>query len=232
MIADRPDRLNEAPERSLVRRLRASITIHALLEFAVAIAAIVVFVEIAEEVVERHADAYDEPLAQAIRSGLASELADAFFGTITYAGSWPTIVALTVGTAGFALYRRHRRVAGIVLANAVVALALNELLKALFARHRPNLSPAIPLPSSYSFPSGHAMISMAVYGALTAVVVRLVPRARLPALVTGSLLILAIGLSRVYLGVHWPLDVIAGYAAALPLVAVTVHLMRRFDRGR
>jgi membrane-associated phospholipid phosphatase len=74
------------------------------------------------------------------------------------------------------------------------------------------------------------MVSVAVYGAIAAVIVHLAPRARVPVIVGAILLVAAIGLSRVYLGVHWPLDVLAGYAAAIPLVAVTVHLVRRVDR--
>ena len=96
----------------------------------------------------------------------------------------------------------------------------------MFTRARPALEPTIPLPESYSFPSGHAMTGLAVYGALAAVIIHRVPRARAAVLAAAVPLVLAIGVSRVYLGVHWPSDVLAGFAAATPILVGTVRLLR------
>ena len=134
-------------------------------------------------------------------------------------------VAIAV-TAVVAARRRYWRAAWALIANGIAAGLLNRLLKLTFARDRPALDPVIPLPESHSFPSGHAMSALAVYGAIAAVVIALAPRARAAVLAVTVPLVLAIGLSRVYLGVHWPLDVLAGFAAAVPVLAATLLLLR------
>ena len=110
------------------------------------------------------------------------------------------------------------------------ALLLDVVLKDVFHRTRP-VAYFIPEPSGYSFPSGHALGSFCFYmllaGLLTARIHDLA--ARVSIWVLAALLVAAIGFSRVYLGVHWPTDVIAGYAAAAFWVAglVTVDRWRR-----
>lgn len=177
----------------MLRRILAVMTLRTLIGLGLAIAAAIGFVEIAEEVIEGNADVYDIPVAHVIRSSLASPTADWFFGTVTHAGAWPMIIAVTATTVLFAIGRGHRRTAAIVVANTIAAEILNTILKELFARDRPDLSPAIALPASYSFPSGHSMVSFAVYGATAAVVIHLAPRARVPALVGAVLLLLRSG---------------------------------------
>lgn len=97
------------------------------------------------------------------------------------------------------------------------SLALEVGLKQLFHRARPEPYFNTPLPASYSFPSGHAIYAICLYGMLAALVS---PRAgtraaKMTIWITCSLIILLIGVSRIYLGVHYPSDVIAGYASAL-----------------
>ena len=125
----------------------------------------------------------------------------------------------------------HWRNAAIWLAISMAgALALDVTLKNLFHRERP-IAYFVPQPSSYSFPSGHALGSFCFYmvlaGLLTARIRRLT--ARVLIWVLAALLVGTIGFSRIYLGVHWPTDVIAGYAAAAFWVAglVTVDRWRR-----
>lgn len=123
------------------------------------------------------------------------------------------------------------RFAAIWLAVSMVgAVGLDVTLKDLFHRARP-IAYFVPQPSSYSFPSGHALGSfcfyMVVAGVLTARIRNL--GARMLIWLCAALLVGAIGFSRIYLGVHWPTDVIAGYAAAAFWVAglVTVDRWRR-----
>jgi undecaprenyl-diphosphatase len=95
-------------------------------------------------------------------------------------------------------------------------------LKALLARTRPNLSPPIVTVSGYSFPSNHALNSMLFFTCLIVVVYPLVHRATRVALIAGSaLVVLAIGLDRMALGVHYASDVLGGWLIALATVATT-----------
>lgn len=89
---------------------------------------------------------------------------------------------------------------------------LNALLKLAFSRPRPLLMAQLAHAGGYSFPSGHAMAGAAIYGALALVAVRRFPRQRWWVVGASGLLVFAIGASRVYLGVHYPSDVIAGWA--------------------
>jgi len=109
------------------------------------------------------------------------------------------------------------------------ALVLDISLKYAFHRQRPTPF-FVPLPHTYSFPSGHALFSFCFYGVLAGLIAdRVKSRAvEVCVWVAAALLIAAIGLSRIYLGVHYPTDVIAGYVAA----AVWVSSMIGFDHVR
>jgi membrane-associated phospholipid phosphatase len=110
----------------------------------------------------------------------------------------------------------HRRyiITNLTIA-AVGAISLNYLLKEVFTRLRPALWEHIIDVGHYSFPSGHAMISLVVYGFIGYVLAKEYPQYKKQIFAATTLLILTIGFSRLYLGVHWATDVIAGYAVGL-----------------
>ena len=105
----------------------------------------------------------------------------------------------------------------------------HERGKAVFERDRPDSSEALASAAGFSFPSGHAMSSLAIYGALTIVAARSFdsPRARMLVAVLALALVLAIGFSRVYLGVHYASDVLAGFIAGLAWPALCSLFLRR-----
>ena len=110
------------------------------------------------------------------------------------------------------------------------AAAINVLTKLIFHRVRPHLWPSTSSEADYSFPSGHAMISLAVVVSL--LLLAWPTRWRWPTLLAGGLFVLMVGLSRLYLGVHYPTDVLAGWAAGgawccAVLLGVRPHLRAR-----
>ena len=133
----------------------------------------------------------------------------------------PYVVWPLFGVAFAVLWRSGQRPPARLLAFSMAgALALDVTLKYIFRRPRPSPFFNYTLPQSYSFPSGHALFAICFYGVLAAIVARRLQR-RCAAVVLWTaavLLIGGIGLSRIYLGVHYPSDVLAGYAAALSWV--------------
>jgi undecaprenyl-diphosphatase len=111
----------------------------------------------------------------------------------------------------------RKRAAIVFLIAAAGGEALDATLKVLFRRARPEVFFGYTAPSTYSFPSGHAMLSACFYGVLAAVIAqRLESRAQRAAVwIAAAVTAATIGLSRIYLGVHYPSDVLAGYAAAI-----------------
>ena len=109
--------------------------------------------------------------------------------------------------------RKHRSESITIAITGAGAVGLNMLLKQIFARDRPQLWERAVEVKFYSFPSGHAMISMVVYGLLGYFLGARFPKQRWLIYGLTVVLIAGIGLSRLYLGVHWPTDVIAGYIA-------------------
>ena len=118
------------------------------------------------------------------------------------------------------MYKRYWREAGVLMLSFGGGLALNVLLKVLFERSRPAL-PRVVEAAGYSFPSGHAMVSLCFYGMLAFLLMRRVASfaGRVLIVTAAVVLIGAIGLSRIYLGVHYPTDVAAGYAAGATWLA-------------
>ena len=131
---------------------------------------------------------------------------------VTSLGGWIAALVMMAGLMLF-LLARGRRVDGLVVLVSGVPLLFGLLFKELVGRARPDLWLTGPEPSGLSFPSGHATFAMVFGGILIALVGEAVsPAPARRAVQLGLiLLILAIGASRVYLGVHWPSDVIGGY---------------------
>lgn len=132
-------------------------------------------------------------------------------------------MALTCVLSTLALgVARKRRAAAFVATCGICTLALSTLLKWVFQRGRPGAEAGylIDLPSSFSFPSGHAMASASVVGSLAVVAVVLLPKlwGRL-AVAVATVFIFAVGASRVYFGVHYPSDVLGGQLASAALIA-------------
>jgi undecaprenyl-diphosphatase len=133
------------------------------------------------------------------------------------------------------LYRGWRRGALLVVTTIVGAWALDTALKLLFARDRPlAFFDYYPAPESYSFPSGHALFSVCFFGGLAVLLThRLNSRAVQTAVwVAALVLVLLIGASRVYLGVHYPTDVVGGYAMGLTWVTAVAFGDRLAEHRR
>ncbi|HET6619601.1 MAG TPA: phosphatase PAP2 family protein [Dongiaceae bacterium] len=134
---------------------------------------------------------------------------------ITALGSAPTLVIAVLAVAGFLALAKAWRVAIFTLVACGGGLALSSLLKYTIDRPRPELVPHGNQIYTSSFPSGHSMMSAVVYLTLAALVARLLEKKRLKGYTLGvaAMLTLLVGVSRIYLGVHWPSDVLAGWAA-------------------
>ena len=123
----------------------------------------------------------------------------------------------------FKIYRK------LVIYNLALTWIVNEVLKELFKRERPDILQLVTV-NGYSFPSGHSMISMSFYGLLIFIFLRHIDCKHLRVSITAVLgfLIFLIGLSRIYLGVHYASDVIAGFIFGIMWLWLTILLMNRF----
>ena len=142
------------------------------------------------------------------------------------------IVALIIALAVFA-YLRWRRAAAWLATSMAGALALDLALK--YAFHRPRPQPFFgAAPHSFSFPSGHALCSFCFYAVLAGLIAARTERmlVRVAVGAVAAALIVAIGLSRIYLGMHYPSDVLAGYLAAAMWVATLLVLDRWRENRR
>lgn len=200
-----------------------------------------VFLAVADEVVEGETheldmaivlalhpqDAGRDPLGPAWAWGLARD--------ITALGSVSVLVLLVLSTIIYLLMARRARTALFVMASSILSYTASHLLKLYFDRPRPDLIPHDIHLTSTSFPSGHAMMSAAIYLTLGAVLAEIAPARRLKIFVLSIALLLTglVGFSRVYLGVHWPSDVVAGWSAGAAwaigawALAHAWHLSRR-----
>jgi len=143
----------------------------------------------------------------------ASPLLDALMLIVTTLGGAKGMAAGLLLTFGVLAFRRRFREAAFLFMVTGGAEVMNLLLKSVFHRSRPALWPSLSFEADFSFPSGHAMFSAAVLGA--ALVLLVGSRWQRPVLIGGGLFALLVGLSRVYLGVHYPSDVLAAWCAAL-----------------
>jgi undecaprenyl-diphosphatase len=177
----------------------------------VLVSAAVVFASLAAAVLGGSTGWLDLPLVRLAERSRSPGLTRVM-SVLTWLGNGATLVGVAVVAAAVLIAIRQRVPALFVAASALGAGALNALLKIAFSRPRPLLMSHLAHAGGYSFPSGHAMAGAAIYGALAVVAVRRFPERRWWVVAPCVLLVAAIGVSRVYLGVHFPSDVIAGWA--------------------
>jgi undecaprenyl-diphosphatase len=144
----------------------------------------------------------------------------------------PTVLGLVVlAVIGFLLLQARYRSALMILLTAASGEVLNSAMKSLFMRPRPEIVPHLRVAYETSFPSGHAMNSAIIYLTLGAMLMRLVQGrlTKIYCLTLAVMLTLLIGVSRVYLGVHYPTDVLAGWTVGLAWASVCWLVEQHFD---
>lgn len=179
------------------------------------------FIETAEGVVKGETGKIDAAILMAFRSSgdPAKPFGPAWLSEtmrdISGLGSPAVLSLLVIATVILLLLSERRRIALFVLLATLGGGLVSILLKGIFGRPRPDLVPHGTVVYSTSFPSGHAMMSAVVYLTLGALVAGLIPDRWLKIYVMGiaATLSILVGISRVYLGIHWPSDVLAGWAA-------------------
>jgi undecaprenyl-diphosphatase len=183
-------------------------------------AAVYAFAQLADEMMEGEIKPFDEAILRVLRNpaDLADPIGPRWLETamldITALGGTAVLTLITAGVIGFLLIDQKRGAALFVLAAVVGGTLLSTLAKLAFARPRPELVAHLVDVSSYSFPSGHALSSAVTYLTLGALLARTQARNRIKAYLLGAAVVLTllIGTSRVYLGVHYPSDVLAGWS--------------------
>ncbi len=198
--------------------------------------ALMLFTWLGREVLEGEALRLDARLRTLAQAWATPTLTSIMIAASFYGG--PVVLIPAALVAGFAfLWHGWRRGALLVLVTVAGAALLNWLLKLTFARVRPEAFFDYPLPGSPSFPSGHALYAASIFGGLAALLTARLKHGPLRVAVWSAavFLILLVGFSRVYLGVHYPSDVLAGYSIAViwvTFVALGDRLARHRRRRR
>ena len=190
-----------------------------------------VFISIAKDFEADHIRQFDYSIIQYVQ-GFISEPITNLIVKITFLGSSIGIAIITVVFSMIlVLFRKY--FLGIYLFMSVVIgyVGLNTVLKHIFQRERPSFLRLVE-EHGFSFPSGHSMGSMVLFGGLLFILFKLSKSAfvRVIGAIAASTIILIIGLTRVYLGVHYPTDIVGGYAAALVWLTISIIIFNQVEK--
>ncbi|WP_169864937.1 phosphatase PAP2 family protein [Sutcliffiella halmapala] len=154
---------------------------------------------------------------------------DRFFIFLSFLGSrkffYPALGLFSL----FLIYKKYFRSLIIVWANLIGVSLLNHFLKSMYTRERPSLDHLVDV-NYYSFPSGHSMNSFAFYGMIAFLLISMVhvKKIKIAIILSTATFIILIGLSRIYLGVHFPLDVLAGFVAGSAWLSFIIGVWIKF----
>jgi undecaprenyl-diphosphatase len=197
------------------------------------------FIQLADEVTEGETQRFDDWAVRSLRSPenpadpLGPPWLEEVGRDITALGGVAVLAMVTLGVAIYLLLIRKYHAMWLVLAATTGGFVISMGLKFLFSRERPQLVPHLSHVETSSFPSGHSMLSAVVYLTLGVLLTRLVPQriVKWYFLALALFLTFIVGLSRVYMGVHYPTDVLAGWSAGL-VWALLCYLVARYLQKR
>ena len=174
---------------------------------------IIIFWRFADKLIEKELHKFDLTIINWVQSFISVKHTK-LMEFITFLGSTIAVIVISVLSLFLMLLNKKRWESLFFLIAVLGSSVFNMILKWIFHRTRPTIHPIIQ-ETGYSFPSGHSMVSFVMYGMLTYfLVLFLVKRsAKIITIIFFSVLVLFIGISRIYLGVHYPSDVIAGFSA-------------------
>ncbi len=195
------------------------------------------FAALADEVAERETQSFDRRILLSLRNpgDLSDPLGPHWVEEIgrdfTALGGVAFLTLLSVAVAGYLLLERKPHLAGFLLLTVGGGILASFLLKRSFSRPRPDLVPHGSYVYTSSFPSGHSMMSAITYLTLAVVLARAHSRrvVKIYFIAVAAAITVAVGVSRVYLGVHWPTDVLAGWTAGTLWAAVCWLIARRMQ---
>ena len=231
----------QSPDRLAFRAfavLRRNLEIGGLLLLAAVVLAVWGVAELTDEVLEGATRSLDRDILLALRTegDLSDPIGPRYFEEmgrdLTALGGTVVITGATVLAAGFFLIRGSFSSMVFLLVATGGGIAITGIAKQVFDRPRPDLVPHESIVYTASFPSGHSMMAAVAYLTLGVLIARVLPqrRQKIYVLSVAVILTLAVGISRVYLGVHWPTDVAAGWLAGAGwavLCVLVAHLLSR-----
>jgi len=212
------------------------VSLSLLLGLAAAIGALVFFGWLADEVLEGETRQFDEATRAAVHQ-LASPVLTTIMRGLSFLGSTLALTIASIAVIVRLMMRKLGLEAKLFALTMLGGALLNMTLKLAFKRTRPVPFFNLSTPETYSFPSGHSLMSACFFGALAALLTARIKskRVRLIIWIFATAMFLLIGLSRIYLGVHHTTDVIAGFTAALIWILIIRFVeirAKRRDRDR
>ena len=207
--------------RALANRLSVAAAVWLAVGLGVSAFVVWAFAELADGVIEGDSRTFDRAVLLWIHNHSPGWLDEPML-FITALGYYWVVIPL-LATAVLVFYLKGWRLSAVLLiVSTAGGVFLTTVLKAVFRRTRPELFDSGYTASFFSFPSGHATVAVGFYGALTLILAyRLRGLARWAVVSCGVLVVLLVGFSRLYLGVHYPTDVLAGFLAA-PVWVISV----------
>ncbi len=189
------------------------------------LAIIYVLAQLSEEVLEQEAFGFDQTILIGIHQ-FANPTLNTIMLNVTRLGNPSTVVFITLVALGILWGRNYHQEAKIFLLNCLGGAILSYGLKLAFSKPRLQLWKLLISEKSYSYPSGHALGSIVLYGLLAYLLGNHYPKYTKVFYSIAAILITSIGLSRLYLGVHWPTDVIAGYGVGFLWVTFCITMLK------
>ena len=193
-------------------------------KWIIAFLCLIIVIMLLEDIFENEQLTLDMVVYRLVILNLRSEPVTAIMKVITNLSSAYVLIAITIGIL---LFVKNKKVGLCVASNLVITTLLNQLLKYIIQRPRPDGYRLIA-ESGYSFPSGHSMVSMAFYGLIIYLIWKMVKNKKIKYISCGilGLLIPMIGFSRIYLGVHYASDVIGGFAISIVYLLLFTNIAR------
>ena len=187
---------------------------------------IIIFLELALDVFQKEIMTKDVLGYKFISTYIISDFITPIAKVITQMGGAIALISITIALL---LFLKNKKIGIAIAINLIVSTVLNLLLKNIVQRPRPTEYRMIS-ETGYSFPSGHSMVSMAFYGFLIYVIYKQVENKKIKwgLIIALSILIATIGISRIYLGVHYTSDVLAGFTISVSYLVVYTSIVKKF----